>query len=566
MDSKTLIAMVLMVLIYFYFFVPAATPPEQQTSSTTQTEMASTKTEEQNLKGSIEQKPETSSEASSLKALRSQELTLKNSKIEITMNRLGEIVHFDLFNYKQEIDSEDSVEWNFSKIGVFNETELRADGQNPAWKFIQLGENMLVLQASQGNREFRREVKLKEDSYVLEVSDSVLNKSDKILVVDYELKLQKPVAKEQQSRSIFNPYADVQEIVWSEDKDLEKKQFENLSSEPVVIDRAVDWAGFSTRYFFLGVVPKTASISSLEIYTRELSSKEGGEIDFATERLKFRSKQIEPGAESSFAYEMYLGPKKVEELAHVSTPISHVIDYTTLLGFITKPISRLLLSLMLFFYNWISNYGVAIILMTIVVKLVLLPLAWKGSVGMKRLALIQPKVAEVREKYKKDPQRLQAETMKMWKSEKVNPFGGCLPLVVQIPVFFALYPVFLVSIEMRHAPFFGWLNDLSASDPFFILPILLTAVMYGQQKIMPTPMPSGGAENEAVKIQKAMFKVMPVLMGAFSLFMPSGLSLYIFVNVVFSIIQQAIFNKKMEAMFPNANAQISTPQVNGSKS
>ena len=138
---------------------------------------------------------------------------------------------------------------------------------------------------------------------------------------------------------------------------------------------------------------------------------------------------------------------------------------------------------------------------------------------------------------------MNTETMALYKAEKVNPVGGCLPLLLQMPVFFALYRVFFASIEFRHAPFFGWIQDLATHDPFFVTPILMTALMWLQQKV--TPQPPVGEETEAVRMQRSMMKWMPVVLGAIMVFLPAGLNLYFLVNALVSVLQQFYFNKKL---------------------
>jgi YidC/Oxa1 family membrane protein insertase len=204
----------------------------------------------------------------------------------------------------------------------------------------------------------------------------------------------------------------------------------------------------------------------------------------------------------------------------------------------------------------IPNYGIAIILLTILVKLLLFPLAYKAAVATKKIQLIQPKIKEIRDKYKNNPQRIQAETMALYRQEKFNPLGCALPILLQMPVFFALYRVFLNSFEMRQAPFFGWIQDLAAHDPFFVTPVLMAAMMYFQMKITPQPSMQGD-ESEAVKMQKAMMKWMPIIFGAIMLFLPSGLTLYILINAAISIVQQFFLNKHLLKKFP----QVMKPAV-----
>lgn len=546
MDTRTIIAMALMVVIYFYFFAPKPKEESKTPSSTTQVQ-----TKEANSVQDPEPKALKNQQLESNNhQMRGQILELKNDRVLLKVNALGEVVDLSLLHYTKEINSTENVGWNFDAQGSFNSQSLEVSHKPINWKLASYTDRSIHLKASQDGADVSRKIELAEDSYLLKVTDEIKNQKDRSLTANVNLALRKAMDPEKMKRSFFNPYGDVQQAVWSKDDSLSKDNFETVlkkDKQGLKVEGQLDWVGFSTRYFFLGLVPEDSYLDSLTINSRVFGDGKG---NFAVESFLLPEKQIEPNSTVSFEYKYYFGPKKIEELKKAGHNLEHVIDYTTMIGFITKPISRLLLALLLFFQSIVKNYGLAIILLTIIVKSLLLPLAWKASLGMRKMAQIQPKVAEIRERYKKDPQRMQAETMKLWKTEKANPFGSCLPMLVQIPVFFSLYPVFFVSIEMRQAGFFGWIHDLSAKDPYYILPIVLTLVMFAQMKLTPQPGTGMGGDNEAIKVQKAMFKIMPVMMGVFSLFMPAGLSLYILVNVLFSFVQQYFFNKRLDEMYP----------------
>lgn len=188
-----------------------------------------------------------------------------------------------------------------------------------------------------------------------------------------------------------------------------------------------------------------------------------------------------------------------------------------------------------FFYKFIPNYGVSIILLTLLIRLITFPLQWKSTVSMKKLQEVQPELTKIREKFKDDPQRLQKESMELFKKSGANPMGGCLPLLLQMPVFFAFYKVLYSAVELVDAPFMFWLKDLSNKDPYFVLPLLMTAAMFLQQKITPNTMTD--------PVQKKIMMFMPVVFGFIMKDLPSGLCLYIFVSTVFGILQQVlVFN------------------------
>ncbi len=188
-----------------------------------------------------------------------------------------------------------------------------------------------------------------------------------------------------------------------------------------------------------------------------------------------------------------------------------------------------------FFYKFIPNYGVSIILLTLLIRLITFPLQWKSTVSMKKLQEVQPELTKIREKYKEDPARLQKESMELFKKSGANPMGGCLPLLLQMPVFFAFYKVLYSAVELVDAPFVGWLQDLSNKDPYYVLPVLMTLAMFLQQKITPNTMTD--------PVQKKIMMFMPLVFGFIMKDLPSGLCLYIFVSTVFGILQQVlVFN------------------------
>lgn len=193
-----------------------------------------------------------------------------------------------------------------------------------------------------------------------------------------------------------------------------------------------------------------------------------------------------------------------------------------------------------FFYKFIPNYGVSIILLTLLIRLITFPLQYKSFVSMKKLQVIQPELNKIREKFKDDPQRMQKESMELFRKSGANPIGGCLPLLLQMPVFFAFYKVLHAAVELVDAPFVGWIKDLSNKDPFFVLPVLMTAAMFLQQKMTPNTITD--------PVQKKVMMFMPLIFGVIMKDLPSGLSLYIFVSTLFGIIQQTmVFNSKSKS-------------------
>jgi YidC/Oxa1 family membrane protein insertase len=296
-------------------------------------------------------------------------------------------------------------------------------------------------------------------------------------------------------------------------KDAERIEFTAKEvKEPKNFKEGIKWVAQEDKYFATIIVPKTR-IENLKIWNKN------GDALIA---LKMK------GGENN--YLVYAGPKEYYRLAKYDAGLEHIVDF----GFFSI-LARPLFWFLVLLYGVVHNYGVAIIILTIVTRVPFIPLINKGQKSMKKLADIQPRMAEIREKYKSDPQRMQKELMELYKKHKVNPMGGCLPILLQLPVFFALYKVLLIAIEIRGAPFMLWITDLSAKDPYYILPVVMGITMVIQQRMTPSTMDP--------KQQKIMM-FLPIVFTFMFLTFASGLVLYWLVNNILSIIQQFYINKK----------------------
>lgn len=235
-----------------------------------------------------------------------------------------------------------------------------------------------------------------------------------------------------------------------------------------------------------------------------------------------------------FSFKGYIGPKEYKTLNAIDPVLVHAIEFG-FFTFVAAPIFKVLLWLHGIFGNW----GWSIIALTALIRMFLYPLTQKGMVSMQKIKEIAPRIKEVQEKYKGDPQRMNAAVMEMYKKHGANPLGGCLPLILQIPVFFAIYRVLLNAVELQGASWILWVTDLSRMDPYYILPILMGATMYYQQKITPS--------NFTDPLQEKIFKFLPIIFTFFFFTFPAGLVLYWFINNIFSITQQFLVNKQFQA-------------------
>ncbi|MDO5045279.1 membrane protein insertase YidC [Campylobacter sp.] len=229
----------------------------------------------------------------------------------------------------------------------------------------------------------------------------------------------------------------------------------------------------------------------------------------------------------------YIGPKDHKILKSIDNRLTDVIEYGWF-TFIAKPMFAFLSVL----HDYIGNWGWAIVVLTLVIRLVLFPLTYKGMLSMNKLKELAPKVKELQAKYKGDPQKLNAHMMDLYRKHNANPMGGCLPILMQIPIFFAIYRVLLNAIELKAAPWILWVKDLAVMDPYFVLPILMGITMFLQQKLTPT--------NFTDPMQEKIMKFLPLIFTFFFVTFPAGLTLYWFINNVCSVIQQIFVNKLFE--------------------
>ena len=243
--------------------------------------------------------------------------------------------------------------------------------------------------------------------------------------------------------------------------------------------------------------------------------------------------QVAPGASATLSMPLYIGPQETDKLARIAPGLELVVDYGWLY-ILAAPLFWVLN----FIHGLVGNWGWAIIFLTILIKLVFYPLNHKAGRSMAAMKVLGPKMEKLKQLYGDDKQKLNQAMMELYRTEKINPLGGCLPILVQIPVFIALYWVLLASIELRHAPWLGWIQDLSAPDPFYILPVIYAISMFVQTKLNPQP---------ADPVQAKVMLAMPIVFSVFFLFFPSGLVLYWVVQNLLSIAQQWHINKTLAA-------------------
>lgn len=288
----------------------------------------------------------------------------------------------------------------------------------------------------------------------------------------------------------------------------------------------IQWGGFENKFFLAAMIPKQPALT-----TATFARDARGQVVVTLDGPK---NTIPPGQPGVFNYTLFVGPKEYNRLKAEDAGLEAAINVGNWMKWLAYPI----LFFMQYLYKYVGNYGLVIILITMLTKLLFWPLGNKSYKSMKEMQKVQPKLNEIKERYKDDKQKMNAAVMELYKTHKINPLGGCLPMIIQIPVFIALYQLLSYAIELRHAPFVWWIQDLSAKDPYYITPIIMGATMLIQQKMSP---PMGDP------MQQKMMLLMPVVFTFLFLNFPSGLVIYWLVNNVLSIGQQYYINKSPTA-------------------
>jgi len=394
---------------------------------------------------------------------------------------------------------------------------------------ISLGGNMregtlLFRGSAPGGLELSRGYRFFKDTYRVDMEVRIKNRGGsprnvRIALAWFDMMLKTG------SRAFSGPVA----MVDGQVKEIKAKKFKK---EELLLSGDIQWFGSSTgekntqdkmrKPFFVSlIVPKEKEDMRLGIGMKD------EEVVYS--RIVHPARSISEGAEAVYTYQIYLGPKVIDFLKELNVGAEKVIRY----GWFT-PIAKILLLFIGFTHKITKNYGVDIVIISVLLKILFWPLTKKSYVSMKEMQKVQPEMAMLREKYKDDKTRLNREMMDLYKRRKVNPLGGCLPMVVQIPIFFALYWALMGSIELRHAAFIFWLKDLSYRDPIYISPILMGASMVWQQKMTPAV----GDPRQA-----KMMMIMPIVFTFLFLSFPAGLVIYWLVTNILTIGQQYLINK-----------------------
>lgn len=380
-----------------------------------------------------------------------------------------------------------------------------------------LDDTHFVGMAQVGNQTIKKEISIVPENYSIKVQISTVSgqpqPNEKI-----ETQLSNKVLKIK--TSMFTPAYEGSEFFTLVDGSEEREKID-IESKYAESYKSTSLSSIGTHYFAIAVKDESDLIPQSRVY-----------FDPADE-VAYTSlfhETLGKGGKTSINYIGFIGPKQYDVLNNLGPEFVEMIDYG-MFSILSKPILKMLKWL----YGMLSNWGLAIILLTVFIRLLLLPINISSFKSMKKMQKIQPQLKAIKEKYKEDPQKVNQETMALMKKEKANPIGGCLPMLLQLPVFLALYSVLGQSVELYKSPFIFWIQDLSYQDPFFVLPVAVGILYFVQMSLSPTPMDPAQAK---------VMKFIPILFCFFMITVPSGLTLYFFVNTVFGIGQQFIFQRE----------------------
>jgi len=317
-------------------------------------------------------------------------------------------------------------------------------------------------------------------------------------------------------------------VYYNEEVKYEKVDFDDMEDSQLKVNSQGGWIAMLQHYFLSAWIPSQdeTNLAYSIANTRQQPAT-------YTIGLRSENELVAPGNSAEFTSQLFVGPKLVNRLEEITTGLELTVDYGVL-TFLSKPLYWLLS----FYQSYVGNWGLAIILLTMTIKAVFYKLSETSYRSMAKMRKVGPRLKTLKERYGSDRQKMNAAMMELYKTEKINPMGGCLPILVQIPVFIALYWALLETVDLRQAPFILWIEDLSVMDPYFVLPIIMGVSMLVQQKLNPTP---------PDPIQAKVMMALPFVFTFFFAFFPAGLVLYWVVNNILSITQQWFITKRIEA-------------------
>ncbi|MDP1951921.1 MAG: membrane protein insertase YidC [Nitrosomonas sp.] len=366
-------------------------------------------------------------------------------------------------------------------------------------------------------------------TYVIDVAFEIANHSDSSIQPFSYFQILRDGNQPEASSALMMP-SYLGAAIYTDEGKFQKIKFSDLDKNKADYPANDDngWIAMLEHYFVTAWIPEQQT--PREYYAKRLTA------NHYTAGIIAPVGSVSPGQTKTVSEQLYAGPQEQKKLAELAPGLDLTVDY----GWLTI-IAKPLFWLLSFYHSYVGNWGIAIILLTLTVKLIFFPLSAAGYRSMAKLRVVTPKLQRIREQYSGDRQRMHQAMMEFYKEEKINPMGGCLPILVQIPVFIALFWTLLAAVELRYAPLTLWITDMSVPDPYYVLPLLMGVSMWLQSKLSPVP---------ADPIQAKIMKIMPVAFSIFFFFFPSGLVLYSLCNNILSIAQQwqitRMFERKAE--------------------
>ncbi len=471
--------------------------------------------------------------------------TVQTDLVKASISPLGgDIVELDLLKYSQHDNSEKTFALFDAKHQYMAQSGLIGEGLPTHRTQFRLVDGPLKLADGADELKVRLEatapnganvakiLTFKRGSYLIDVAWEIDNKSDKPLATHAYYQLQRDAVAPEGETAMVSTFTGP--AVYTDAEKYQKVSFDDIAAGKAKFAKTADngWLAMVQHYFVSALVPKDKTPH--EFYMRKVDGANVYQTGVIVPLA-----EIAPGGKGETSISLYAGPQEQATIKQVAPGLDLVVDY----GWLTVVAAPIFWALQAI-YKLVGNWGWAIVVLTIIIKLIFFPLSAASYKSMAKMRILTPRLMQLKERFGDDKQRLNQEMMKLYQTEKVNPLGGCLPILVQIPVFIALYWVLLGAVEMRGAAWILWIKDLSAPDPFYILPIIMMASMFVQTKLNPTP---------PDPIQAKVMMMMPLIFGVMFFWFPAGLVLYWVVNNVLSIAQQWQITRMIEAGGKAAN-------------
>jgi len=470
-------------------------------------------------------------------------ITVRTDVYQLTIDRVGgNLIETSLLQYDRSLDSEESLRvlTNTSQRTYIMESGLigrngvdsRNNEQGAVYSssaseyVLDESEDSLTVDLSlttASGVNITKQYEFARDSYEIDVRYLIDNQSSEPWQANMTGKIVRDEAPDPTAQNSLGIRAFLGMVVSSSEDPYKKYDFDDLREQSVNRSVTNGWLAFLQHYFLSAWIPEKSQAAQFQ-------STQRGNLHVMG--FVYPATQVAPGETGEVSARAYVGPKIIERLENVAPNLDRTVDFGWLF-FIALP----LFIVMDWFFGLVGNWGVAVILLTVLVKAVFFKLSATSYRSMARMRAVAPQLTRLKELYGDDRQRMSQEMMALYKKEKINPLGGCLPILVQMPVFISLYWVLFESVQLRHAPFMLWINDLSVMDPYFILPLLMGASMMLQMSLNPTP---------PDPMQAKIMKMMPIVFTIFFLWFPAGLVLYWLTNNVLSISQQWYITRKIE--------------------